>query len=313
MRAIVMRDFGGPDVLREEEVRAPAPRADHTLISVSLAGVSSVDAIERANAGGDPVSLPYTPGREVVGLSDTGRRVVALTDGGGYAQKVLASSTACWDVHDDISDAQALALVGNGNVAWHALFALAQVSRGERIVVMQADGGPGAVALQLAVASGADVFAVASSAAGRDVALAMGARASVDARGDYLADRILDAAGGPVAAALDFSGGLLLEPAADAVAERGRIVIYGPPSPAGTLVPMGRLLNHGITVSGFQLRHLAGDGLGTALGMRTLYSVVRTGMLKLTDSRVFPLADAHRAHQDVESGRGYVHVALDPA
>ncbi|WP_326581814.1 zinc-binding dehydrogenase (plasmid) [Actinacidiphila glaucinigra] len=313
MRAIVMRDFGGPDVLREEEVRAPAPRADHTLISVSLAGVSSVDAIERANNGGDFVSLPYTPGREVVGLSDTGRRVVALTDGGGYAQKVLASSTACWDVHDDISDAQALALLGNGNVAWHALFTLAQVSRGERIVVMQADGGPGAVALQLAVASGADVLAVASSSAGRDVALAMGARASVDARDDDLADRILDAAGGPVAAALDFSGGLLLQSAAAALAERGRIAIYGPPSPVTRPVPMEHLLNQGITVSGFQLHHLAREGLGIALGMRTLYSVVRTGVLKLTDSQVYPLGDARMAHEDLETGRGHLHLALDPA
>lgn len=140
MRAIVMREFGGPDVLRLEDVPEPAPRGGHSLVDVALAGINYADVHVRGDSYLAPVELPYVPGNEVVGTVDGGRRVAGLCRGGGYAERTLLHRRVTWDIPDAISDEQAVALALQGNSAWHLLFTSLRLTEGETVVVPAAAG-----------------------------------------------------------------------------------------------------------------------------------------------------------------------------
>lgn len=135
-----MREFGGPDVLRLEDVPEPAPRGGHALVEVALAGINYADVHARGDSYLAPVELPYIPGNEVVGTVDGGRRVVGLCRGGGYAERTLLHRRVTWDVPDTISDEQAVALALQGNSAWHLLFTSLRLTAGETVVVPAAAG-----------------------------------------------------------------------------------------------------------------------------------------------------------------------------
>src|SRR6478735_3567806 len=129
MRAILVTEFGGPEVL------AATHQAENTYLSRT--------------------QLPFVPGGEVVGRTPDGRRVVALVDSGGYAQRAVADASRVFDVPDAVDDATALALVVQGATAWLLLHRTAHVQPGESVVVHAAAGGVGSLAVQLAKAMGA--------------------------------------------------------------------------------------------------------------------------------------------------------------
>src|SRR4051812_31796823 len=222
-----MREFGGPDVLRLEDVPEPGPRGGHSLVDVALAGINYADVHVRGDSYLAPVELPYTPGNEVVGTLNGGRRVVGLCRGGGYAERALLHRRVTWDVPDDVSDEQAVALALQGNSAWHLLFTSLRIAEGETVVVPAAAGGLGSLAVQLAARAGARVIGLAGSPEKRKIAQELGAHAVVDSTAEDLTERILDAAGGPVEAALEMTGGLTFARTLAAVAPRGRLAVYG--------------------------------------------------------------------------------------
>jgi NADPH2:quinone reductase len=300
MRAITMRQFGGPEVLELAEVPDPQPRAGHLLVNVTRAGVNYADVHVRENTYLAPVELPYIPGNEVVGTTQDGRRVVALTRGGGYAEKAVVRSRVAWDVPDDITDEQAAVLALQGNTAWHLLFTVAQLTSGQSVLIPAAAGGVGSLAVQLAKQVGAKVVALASTEAKRQLAKELGADAVLDSSTtDGLTERILDAAGGPVHAALEMTGGQTLRATLAAVAPRGRLAVYGYASGETCDVPARMLMEKSITVSGFWLPHLYADRNALPMSMRALTAAVRSGDLRPLIGASYPLAEAAQAHRDL--------------
>ncbi len=313
MRAIVMREFGGPEVLRLEDVPEPEPRAGHSLVNVSLAGINYADVHVRGDTYLAPVELPYIPGNEVVGTVDGGRRVVGLTRGGGYAERALLHRRVTWDVPDGISDEQAVALALQGNSAWHLLFTSLRLTEGETVVVPAAAGGVGSLAVQLAARAGAKVVGLAGSAEKRKLAEELGAHAVVDSTAENLTERILEAAGGPVQAALEMTGGATFARTLAAVAPRGRLAVYGFAGGELANVPTRDLMERSLTVSGFWLPQLYGDRTALPTSMRALFDAVADGSLKPLTGATYALGEAARAHHDLAARTPTGKLALDVA
>ncbi|MFG2140534.1 zinc-binding alcohol dehydrogenase family protein [Streptomyces sp. NPDC048650] len=313
MRAIVMREFGGPDVLRLEDVPEPGPRGGHALVDVTLAGINYADVHVRGDTYLVPVDLPYVPGNEVVGTVDGGRRVVGLCRGGGYAERALLHRRVTWDVPDAVTDEQAVALALQGNSAWHLLFTSLRITEGESVVVPAAAGGVGSLAVQLAAHAGAKVIALAGSEAKRKLAAELGAHAVVDSTAEDLTERILAAAGGPVEAALDMTGGATFARTLAAVAPRGRMAVYGFAGGELTNVATRALMERSLTLSGFWLPQLYADRTALPTSMRALFGAVADGRLQPLAGGTYALGEAAQAHHDLAARTPTGKLALDVA
>ena len=160
MRAIVIDEFGGPEVMRlEESAPEPVPTDGEVLIEVSHAGVNFADTHQRENNYIARYELPLIPGGEVVGVARSGEhegsRVVAMTGTGGYAQFATARADTTFPLPDEVDDGQALALLIQGLTAWHLYRTCARIHEGESVVVHSAAGGVGSLAVQLGKPMGA--------------------------------------------------------------------------------------------------------------------------------------------------------------
>jgi NADPH2:quinone reductase len=126
VQAIQITEFGGPEVLVLRELDDPEPADGFVILDVVAAGVNWADTHQAENTYLAAAELPLVPGGEVVGTTPDGKRVVALTNGGGYAERAVAHPSLMWEVPDGVSDAHALALVLQGTSAWPRPAALAR-------------------------------------------------------------------------------------------------------------------------------------------------------------------------------------------
>ena len=155
MRAVVITEFGGPEALQlVEDHPQPEPAEGQVLVKVSRAGINFADTHARENSYLSSYELPLIPGGEVAGEVD-GKRVVALTGTGGYAEYAVAPEAAVFPLPDGVSDTAALAIIIQGLSAWHLLRTSARMAEGESVVVHAAAGGVGSLAVQLAKRYGA--------------------------------------------------------------------------------------------------------------------------------------------------------------
>src|SRR5688500_5911335 len=156
MRAIQIREFGGPEVLELTDLPEPVPGAGEVLIRVSRAGMNYADTHQRHTDYVAKSELPLVPGGEVAGVrEDTGERVVALCGLGGYAELATAPESLTFPIPDGVDDETALALVIQGLTAWHLYRTCGRVAPGETVVVHAAAGGVGSLAVQLGGPMGA--------------------------------------------------------------------------------------------------------------------------------------------------------------
>lgn len=307
MRAIQVKEFGGPEVLELVELPDPTPPDGALLIDVEAAGVNYADTHQAENSYLAPAELPLVPGAEVVGTTDDGRRVVALLAGGGYAEKAVAWPQLAWDVPDGVSAAAALSVVLQGATAWHLLQTSAKLQAGETVVVHAAAGGVGTLAVQLAKRWGAGrVIATASTEDKRALALELGADLAVDSRVDSVAemnDRLREANDGKkVDVILDMVGGATTDGGLKALAPFGRLVVFGM---AGRVPPhevsIPSLMGTSRGVIGFWLVHcMTKPGMMDA-AMSELLELIATGELKTIEGGSYPLADARAAHEAIRS------------
>src|SRR5215216_6442890 len=245
MRAIQVREFGGPEVLEFVELPAPEPAAGEVLVRVARAGINFADTHQRRNEYLAAAELPLVPGTEVAGVrEDTGERVVAVTGTGGYAKYATAPEALTVPIPDGVDDGVALALVVQGLTAWHLYRTSARVAEGESIVVHAAAGGVGSLAVQLGRPLGAGrVIASASTQDKRDLALELGADAAVDGAPEGLAERLQEAnLGRKVDVVFEMAGGEVFEQSMAALAPFGRMVTYGIASRQPNQVDTGALM-----------------------------------------------------------------------
>jgi NADPH2:quinone reductase len=313
MRAVTIHEFGGPEVLRVEDVPDLEPRDGLDVVSVTAAGVNYADTHQTENSYLADQQLPFVPGSEVVGTTSDGRRVAALTGGGGYAEQAHAHPAACFDLPEAVSDAQALALMVQGMTAWATLRRSAHLEAGESVVVHAAAGGVGTLAIQLAKRWGAGrVIGVASSPHKCDLARRLGADATVDGGTEDLKAALVEANDGkPVDIVLEMVGGRTFDASLAALAPFGRLVTFGmasrtPPSP----VDPRALLQRSRAVIGFWLAQAPPELMRQA--MTELLTLVADGDLEPVVGGTYPLADARSAHEALRSRRTTGKLVLDP-
>jgi NADPH:quinone reductase len=316
MRAIQVKEYGGPEVLELAELPEPVNGDGLVEIDVSAAGVNYADTHQAENTYFAQAQLPFVPGGEVVGTTRDGERVVALMAGGAYAERALAMPGLTFGVPDGISDGEALAVVLQGTTAWHALRTCAHVQPGEKVVVHAGAGGVGSIAVQLAKRWGAGfVVATASTPEKRALAMDLGADAAIPGDSDTLKADIEQAAGGKVDVVLEMVGGTTFDASLAALAPFGRLVTFGMasrrfPKPLEVASLMGRSR----AVIGLWLGHcmirpdeMLRDQVAELLGM------VAAGELRPIVGGTYPLSEARRAHEDLRARRTTGKLVLDPA
>jgi NADPH2:quinone reductase len=315
MRAIQITEFGGPEVLVMRELDDPEPPEGFVVLDVLAAGVNWADTHQAENTYLAAAQLPLVPGGEVVGTTPGGKRVVALLNGGGYAERTIAHPSLMWEVPDGVSDAQALAVVLQGTSAWHLLRTSAQLREGESVAIFAAAGGVGTIAIQLAKRFGAGrVIGLASSPSKRELAARLGADATVDSSSEDLKDALIAAnEGRHVDVILEMVGGSTFEQSLSALAHFGRLVHFGQSAREGApKVSPGKLMATSKGVIGFWLMHLIGqpERLGEAL--EDMFEAIRAGELEVIVGDTYPLEEARRAHEDIRARRTTGKLVLTP-
>lgn len=323
MRAVVIHEFGGPEVLQIEDLPEPETPPGFLKVQVDAAGVNFADTHQIENSYLAAQELPLLPGSEVVGrvVEDrsgeglVGRRIAALVGSGGYAEQAIVHPSAAFPLPEAVSDAAALALLVQGLTAWHLLRTCGHLAPGESVVVHAAAGGVGTLAVQLAKLWDAGrVIAVASSPDKRELAASLGADVTVDAGAEDLKAALREANDGkPVDLVLEMVGGSTFDASLAALAPFGRIATFGmasrtPPSP----IEPGALMQRSRAVIGFWLAHAFGRPDMLQPPMAELLNLVADGRLTPIVGPAYPLVDARRAHEDLLSRRSTGKLCLDP-
>jgi len=307
MKAIRVSAYGGPEVLKLEEIPAPQVGPGQVLVRNHAIGVNPVDTYLRANIDNRGPKLPYTPGSDSAGVIEAvgpgvtsvkaGDRVyVAGTASGAYAELSLCAEAQVHPLPANVSFAQGAAMNVPYATAYHGLFQRAHGDAGETVLVHGASGGVGIAAVQLARARGMTVFGTAGTDAGRRLVLEQGAHHALDHTAPDYADEILRLTGGTgVDVVLEMLANVNLQRDLALVAMHGRIAVIGN---RGTIEinPRGAM-NKNAAILGVALFHTSPAQLAAIHA--ALVEGLRNGTLRPVIAREIPLAQAPLAHEAV--------------
>ena len=333
MKAVVFHEFGGPQVLRLEEVATPVPGPGEVLIDVRAVSVNrTLDLAVRAGRYAHRPALPHVLGVDPCGVVTavgegvrtrkvgdrlaTGPVVGTQTDGapiilgvntwGGYAQYVKIPAQVTHFIPPELDFMTAAVVARHAPLAFTQLHDRAKVKPGDWVLVMGAVGGLGSIAVQAAKHLGAHVIAAAGTDARVDAARQLGADAGVYYHAQVLTAEVRRiTVGAGVNAVLEIEGDPELFPKAFAALTRGgRLVTAG--GHAGGIVPLDvkHLYLNRITV--------IGDPLDTPENFELGLKLAAQGQLKVLIDHVLPLSAAAHAHEMVEARDGIGKVLLDP-
>ncbi|OAH12271.1 NADPH:quinone oxidoreductase family protein [Streptomyces jeddahensis] len=231
MQAWHVHENGEPrEVMRLEETPEPVPGEGQVLLRVRAANVNFPDALLCRGQYQIRPALPFTPGVEICGETEDGRRVLAnpVLPYGGFAEYAVADAAALLPAPDALDDAEAAALHIGYQTGWFGLHRRARIQAGETLLVHAAAGGVGSAAVQLGKAAGATVIGVAGGAEKAKVARELGCDLVLDRHNDDVVAAVKEATGGRGADVIyDPVGGDAYAQSAKCVAFEGRIVIVG--------------------------------------------------------------------------------------
>jgi len=308
MKAIRIHQYGGPEVLAQVEMQRPTPAANELLIKVKAASVNPFDWKARAGYVKEffPLVFPATLGSDVSGtveevgpgaaLFKRGDEVYASLglEGGGYAEYAVAKEAIVAAKPRTLDYVQAAAVPTAGITAWQALFEVAQLRAGQKVLIHAAAGGVGNFAVQLAKAKGAYVIGTASS---RNQAFLdeLGVDTAVDYQKTRFEDVVNDAD-----VVLDTIGGDTQERSFKALKKGGILVsIVQPPSQE--------------LAAKYGVRALFYGGHPSSSNLAEIARLIDAGKVKTVVETVLPLAEARRAHELSQSSHARGKIVLQPA
>lgn len=309
MKAVQIYSFGGPDVLRVEELPIPAPGPDEVLIKVEAASVNPVDYKIRSGAfKPDGLQTPMTLGRDVSGTVaqmgrnvrgfDAGDPVYALldVDHGSYAEYVVAKASQVVRKPEKLDYLQAAAVPLAAMTAWQGLFDHGDLKSGERVLIHGASGGVGHFAVQFAKDRGAYVIATGRSE-DRVPLLQWGADEVIDYQHERFEDRARD-----IDLVLDLVAGETQERSWKCLKPGGRIVsTLQPPSAA-------EAARHHATGEAFMVEPNSAE-------LAQIGQLIDAGRVSVHIQQTFPITNVRQAHRHLEHEhvRGKVVLAVGPA
>ena len=320
MRALVFDRFGGPDVLQLRELPDPVPSQQQALVRTRAIGLNFADVYRRQGhyhlAGDPPWIAGYEASGEIVSASQDsgfapGDRVAFADSAYANAELVAVDLDRLIPLPDDIGHDTAAALLLQGLTAQYLIRDSHPLRAGETVLVHAAAGGVGQLLVQLAVAAGARVFALASTPEKCQVARRAGAEEAMTYAEDWVARAQAFGNGGGVDVAYDSVGSTLLG-SLRAVRIGGHVVFYG--MAGGDPAPVApRLLMDGSkTLTGGDLWNVLRTRADRRTRSADLFEAVRNGKLKVNVDARYPLADGAAAHAHLESRRALGKVLLIP-
>jgi NADPH:quinone reductase len=320
MKAIVVREYGEPEVMRVEELPPPVPGEGQVLVRISAAGVNPADTYARSGKFATKPPLPYTPGTDGAGIVEAvgagvssvqpGDRVyLARSLSGTYAEQALALESQVHRLPDRTSFSQGAGLFVPYATAHRALTHHARALAGETLLVHGASGGVGIAALQFASAAGIGVIGSAGSARGRELALREGARHVVDHTQAGYRDELLRLTGGKgFDVILEMLANVNLGADLGLLAPRGRVVVIGSRGEA-SLNPRD-LMSRDAAIFGMMLWNMTQDE--AALAHAAIAEGLEGGTLRPVVGAELPLAQAPQAHRRVMEPGAYGKIVLLP-
>ena len=307
MKAILVHEFGGPEVLKLEEVPTPKPAAGQVLVRIHGVGVNPYDTYMRAGTYAIKPPLPYTPGSDAAGVIEavgdgvkkvkTGDRVyTARTLTGAYAEYALALEEQVHSLPEKISFGQGAGVWVPYGTAYHGLHHSAEARASETVLVHGASGGVGSAAVQIARAMGLTVFGTAGTQKGLDLAKREGAHQVFDHSKAGYQEEILKATGGRgVDIVLEMLANVNLATDFKLLATNGRVIIIGNRGEI-TINPRELMLRRasarGFTLWGITPAEENEIHAGLIAGLEN-------GTLRPVVGKEMPLAEAARAHVEI--------------
>lgn len=324
MRAIEIKEFGGPEVLQACERPVPELKAGEILIKVHAAGVNRPDVFQRTGNYPVPPGASDLPGLEVAGeivageLGESGFRlgdlVCALVQGGGYAEFCAAPLAQCLPVPKGLSALEAAALPENYFTVWSNVFDRGQLSGEQSLLVQGGSSGIGVTAIQIARALGHRVFATAGSADKCRACEELGAERAINYKTEQFEDVVKELTGGRgVDVILDMVGGNYLPREIKALADDGRLVFIAQLGGSKGELDMGQVMRRRLTITGSTLRPrpVAFKAAIAANLRQHVWPLIEAGKIKPVIHHRFPLEQAGQAHAMMESSTHIGKIMLE--
>ncbi len=320
MRAIVVREYGEPEVMKVEDVPTPEPKGVEIRVNIKAVGVNPVDTYLRTGIHAHAPNLPYTPGKDAAGVVEAvGADVSKFKPGdlvytadsltGTYAEYSLCEESQLGFLPDKVSFEQGAGVWTPYATSYRGLFQKAQAKRGESVLIHGASGGVGIAAVQWAKNAGLTVIGTASTETGRDLAKAQGADHVFDhSRENYL-DSIKDVTGGRgVDIIIEMLANVNLQKDFDVLAMFGRITVIGN---RGSLEFNPRsAMTKDATIYGMSLFN-SPDTIRAEIHA-AIFDGLSKGFLNPYVRKSFSLSEAPAAHHEVIESKALGKIVLIP-
>lgn len=313
MRAIVIEEQGGPEVLRLSERPDPVPGPGEVLVDVQARGVNFIDIYQRS--GLYDVPLPFVPGMEAAGvITAVGEGVTDLSVGarvgwamapGAYADRAVVKASLVVPVPEQVSAEQAAALLLQGMTAHYLVHSVYPVAEGDTVLVHAAAGGTGLLITQLAKERGARVIGTVSTEAKERIAREAGVDEVVRYTETPVAEAVRELTDGRgVAVVYDGVGRDTFDASLDSLRPRGVLALFGQSSGAVAPVDPQRLNSAGsVYLTRPSLAHFTADREELLGRARELFALVGAGRLNVRVGGRYPLEEAGRAQSELASRR----------
>ena len=320
MKAILVREFGGPEVLKLEEISTPRPAAGQVLVRIHAAGVNPYDTYMRNGVYAIKPPLPYTPGSDAAGVVEAvgdgvtkvtpGDRVyIAKTVTGAYAEYALTLESQVHPLPANITFGQGAGIWVPYGTAYHALHQRTKARAGETLLIHGASGGVGTAAIQIARAIGLTVLGTAGSEKGLDLVKREGAHHVFDHTKPDYREQILKTTGGVgVNLILEMLANVNLGHDLKLLASHGRVVVIGSRGDV-TISPRDLMSRRG-SVLAFTLWGIT-EAEDKEIHMGILAGL-ENGTLRPVVGKEIPLAEAPRAQKEVLEPGSFGKIVLVP-
>lgn len=308
MKAAIITQPGGPEVLQIQEVEMPEPVGDQVRVRVRASGVNRADLLQRAGGYPAPPGSPSNiPGLEFAGEVEAvgplvrswkpGQRVMGLAGGGAQAEYILAHEGLLVEIPENLDFVQAAGVPEVFMTAHDGLFTQAGLRLGERVLIHAAGSGVGTAAIQLARATGAITFGTSRTAAKLAQARELGLDYALSAQ-NFVEEVQRLTNGQGVHVVLDFIGAGYLTQNAQALGNWGRMVILATLGGTQGELPIGLLMGKRLTIKGVTLRtRTLEEKLAVTRTFATsVLPLLASGKLRPVIERTYPLAEIGAAH-----------------
>ena len=342
MRAMVVRKYGAPEVFEAREVPDPQPKAGEVLIRVKAIGINFADLLQRMGIYPGTPKPPFVPGMEIAGVVEkvtdsgakpaegeplrVGEAVAAFARFNAYAHWVAVPARQVYRLPAGMPFDDAAAIPVNYLTAYHSMFAMGNLQRGDRILVHGAAGGVGIAAVQLAKARGLVVFGTAGPAK-QEYLRKIGVDHAIDYQKNDFVEVVRKFAPDGIEMVMDPIGGKSFSRSYKCLGATGRLVVYGLSAAAG---PGGKrslarglsalaqtprfhplkLMSANISVIGVNLGRMQTRGPLLRAELDEIFRLYAAGKIKPVIGKTFPLAEAAAAHTYIQERKNIGKVVL---